>query len=145
MLCMHAQLCLTLGDPMDCSPPGSSAHGTFQARILEWVAISFFMGSSQSRDRTYISCLAGSLSHVGSPREDRGSLKFLIISFIWVVSHRKPLVLSIPNHGVFWQSRECSTNCMVLQYGSATLCLYNPGTLLNLPVTRCSWSVEWAE
>ena len=36
-----AQLCLTLSDPMDCSVPGSSAHGIFQARILEWVAIAF--------------------------------------------------------------------------------------------------------
>ena len=35
------QLCLTLCDPMDCSPPGSSVHEIFQARILEWVAISF--------------------------------------------------------------------------------------------------------
>ena len=35
---MHAQLCLTLFDPMDCSPPGSSVHGILQARILEWVA-----------------------------------------------------------------------------------------------------------
>ena len=36
-----AQLCLTLCDPMDCSLPGSSIHGLFQARILEWIAISF--------------------------------------------------------------------------------------------------------
>ena len=36
-----AQLCPTLSDPMDCSLPGSSAHGTFQARVLEWVAIAF--------------------------------------------------------------------------------------------------------
>ena len=35
------QLCPTLGNPTDCSPPGSSVHGIFQARILEWVAISF--------------------------------------------------------------------------------------------------------
>ena len=41
-----AQSCPTLSDPMDCSPPGSSVHGIFQARILEWVAISFCMGSS---------------------------------------------------------------------------------------------------
>ena len=38
---MHAQLCLILYDPVDCSPPGSSVHGIFQVRILEWVAISF--------------------------------------------------------------------------------------------------------
>ena len=36
-----AQSCLTLSDPMDCSPPGSSIHGIFQARILEWGAIAF--------------------------------------------------------------------------------------------------------
>ena len=36
-----AQLCLTLSDPMDCSPPGSSIHGIFQARVLEWGAIAF--------------------------------------------------------------------------------------------------------
>ena len=36
-----AQSCLTSCDPMDCSPPGSSIHGIFQARVLEWVAISF--------------------------------------------------------------------------------------------------------
>ena len=41
LLCSVAQLCLTLCDPMDCSPPGSSVHGIFQARILEWVAVSF--------------------------------------------------------------------------------------------------------
>ena len=36
-----AESCLTLGDPMDCSLPGSSVHGIFQARVLEWVAIAF--------------------------------------------------------------------------------------------------------
>ena len=44
---------------MDCSPPGSSVHEIFQARILEWVAISFSRGSSQPRDRTQVSCTAG--------------------------------------------------------------------------------------
>ena len=45
-----AQSCLTLGDPIDCSPPGFSVHGVFQARILEWVAISLSRGSSRPRD-----------------------------------------------------------------------------------------------
>ena len=44
---------------MDCSLPGSSVHGILQARILEWVAISFSRGSSQPRDRTRVSCIAG--------------------------------------------------------------------------------------
>ena len=48
--CLVAKLCLTLLDLMDFSPAGSSIHGISQARILEWVAISFFRGSSQLRD-----------------------------------------------------------------------------------------------
>ena len=46
----RAQLSLTLCDPMDCSPPGSSIHGMSQARILEWVAVSCSRGSSLPRD-----------------------------------------------------------------------------------------------
>ena len=52
-----AQSCQTLCDPLDCSPPGSSVHGVLQARILEWVAISFSRGYSRSRDVTCISCI----------------------------------------------------------------------------------------
>ena len=44
---------------MDCSLPGSSVHGIFQVRILELVAISFSSGSSQPRDQTWVSCIAG--------------------------------------------------------------------------------------
>ena len=40
----------TLGDPMNCSPPGSSVHGILQARILEWIVIPFSRGSSRSKD-----------------------------------------------------------------------------------------------
>ena len=50
-----AQSCLTLCDPMDCSLPGSSAHGIFQATKLGWVANSSSRGSSQHRDGTRIS------------------------------------------------------------------------------------------
>ena len=55
---MCTQLCPTLGDPMDCRPPGSSIHGIFQARILEWIVTSFSRGSSQPRDQTRVSCLS---------------------------------------------------------------------------------------
>ena len=57
--CLVPQSCLTLCDLMDCSPPGSSVHGILQARILEWVAVSFSRGSSQPRDRTQVSWIAG--------------------------------------------------------------------------------------
>ena len=49
--------CLTLCDPTDCSPPGSSVHRVFQTRILEWAAISSSRGSSWPRDQTHISCI----------------------------------------------------------------------------------------
>ena len=51
--------CPTLCDPMDCSLPGFSVHGIFQARVLEWVAISFSRGSSWPRDRTRVSHIVG--------------------------------------------------------------------------------------
>ena len=54
-----AQLCLTLCDPMDCSLPGSSIREIFQARVLEWVAISFSRRSSRHRDWTQVSCIVG--------------------------------------------------------------------------------------
>ena len=47
-----------LGDTMDCNSPGSSVHGIFQTRILEWVTIFYYKGSSQPRDRTHVSCLS---------------------------------------------------------------------------------------
>ena len=50
-----AQSCLTLCNPMDCSLLGSSIHGIFQARILEWVAMSFSRGSSRPRGWTWVS------------------------------------------------------------------------------------------
>ena len=54
-----AQSCPNPCDPVDCSPPGSSVHGILQARILEWVAISFSRGSSQPMDQTRVSLTAG--------------------------------------------------------------------------------------
>ena len=53
------QSCPTLCNPMDYSLPGSSVHGIFQARTLEWTAISFSRGSSQPRNRTQVSSTAG--------------------------------------------------------------------------------------
>ena len=57
--CLATKLFLTLCDPVDSSPLGCSVHGISQARILEWVAISFSRGSSWPRDKTHISWLAG--------------------------------------------------------------------------------------
>ena len=57
--CSVAQSCITLCNPIDCSLPGSSVKGSSQARILEWVFISFSRVSSRPSDQTWVSCLAG--------------------------------------------------------------------------------------
>ena len=65
---------------MDCSPPGSSVHGISQARILEWVAISFCMGSSLLRDQTPVSCIGRRILYCWATREAlKGALKDIYI------------------------------------------------------------------
>ena len=64
-----AQLCPTLCDPLEYSPPGSSVHGILQARILERVAISFSRGSSRPRDQTQVSHTAGRCFTIWATRE----------------------------------------------------------------------------
>ena len=63
------QSCPTLCDPTDCSPPSSSGHGILQATVLEWVGISFSRGSSQPRDQTGVSHIAGKLLTIWTTRE----------------------------------------------------------------------------
>ena len=58
-----AQSCPTLPDPMDCSPPGSSVHGIFQARVLEWGAVAFSSVGVRDRD-TILVKVPGLDSHV---------------------------------------------------------------------------------
>ena len=67
-------------DPADCSPPGFSVHGILQARILEWVAISFSRRSSQPRDRTLVSRIAGRRFNLWAIRE---ALFFFLLLLLW--------------------------------------------------------------
>ena len=64
-----ARSCPTLCDPMDSSLAGSSVHGIFQARVLEWVAISFSRRSSRPRDQNRVSCIVGRHFTVRATRE----------------------------------------------------------------------------
>ena len=70
-----AQSCLTLCDPIDCSLPGSSVHGIFQARTLECVAIPFSKGSSWPKDQTWVSYIADRSFTVWATREAMPSTK----------------------------------------------------------------------
>ena len=69
MKILVAQSCPSLCDPMDCSRPGSSVHGIFQAGILEWAAISSSRGSSRPTDQTPDSRIAGKVFTVWTARE----------------------------------------------------------------------------
>ena len=73
MLCSLAQSCLTLCNPMDCNPPDSFVHGILQARTLQWVPMLSSRGSSQPRDQTQISLIAGD----SLPYEPIGKSTFL--------------------------------------------------------------------
>ena len=78
-------MCLTLCYPMDHSLPCSSIHGIFQARVLEWGAISFSRGSSQPRNRTWVSCIVGRRFTIWATREVLSLSAILLNSaFKWV-------------------------------------------------------------
>ena len=88
-----AQSCPILCDPMDCGPPGSSIHGISQARIREWVAISFSRRSSRPRDRTQVSHIVGRqlyhLSHQGSSlisRVNINSSSIVITQYSFIIN-----------------------------------------------------------
>ena len=76
--CVYQQLSHFQLFAAPCGPPGSSVHGILQARILEWIAVSFSRGSSQPRDQTRVSCIAG--------RQIIYHLSHLI--FYYLISHR---------------------------------------------------------
>ena len=78
MLCFVTQSCPVLCNIMDCSPPGSSVHGIFQPRILEWVARPSSRGSSQPKDRTQVSRNAGGFFTPWATREAMGLWYFYI-------------------------------------------------------------------
>ena len=81
----------TLWDPMDSCPPGSSVHGISQARILEWLAISYLRGSFQARDQTQVSCIAGGFFTIRVTRES-SKVIILIIALLRYNSHTIQLI-----------------------------------------------------
>ena len=106
LTCDVAQSCPTLCDPMDCSLPGSSIHGIFQARVLEWVAISFSRGSSQPSDLTRVSHTPGRHFTVWATREPpSGPRKPLIGIFLFFLKASEPYTFGAP--------RKQKANCLL--------------------------------
>ena len=79
---VHTKSCPNVCDPMDCNLPSSSVHGIFQAKKLEWVAISFSRESTQPRDQTHISCIGKWILHLlrylGNPSVNAQHIEMLI-------------------------------------------------------------------
>ena len=115
---------------MDCSLPGSYVHGLFQARTLEWVAISFSRGSSRPRDQTPVTCITNGLLHCRqilywlSHQESLKRIKWIhthnpvhpsmlshfshvqLFETLWNVAHQAPLSMGFPRQE-YWSGLTC--------------------------------------
>ena len=136
MCVLSHSVCLTLCNSMDCSWPGPSVHGILQARTLEWVAMPSSRGSSQPRDQTQMSHIAGRFFTVWATRETPWrkvtenkymrdeNARQLIINHMWKVREKKSQHWQVPQ--LYWQ-KEDSSHCW----------------LFLLPVWVCDCDREW--
>ena len=126
--CSVTQSWLTLCNPMDCSPPGSSVHKISQARILEWVAIFFSRVSSHTRDWTCISCIDEWILYHWATREAQTKPRQnLILSCLdqWL-SLSVPCLLRLHLFTLIKESGSAfSSFIFSLPVGTAVICLLN--------------------
>ena len=136
-LFLVTQSCLTLCHPTDCNPPGSSVYEIFQARILEWVAISSSGRSSQPRDWTHVSCVscvAGGFFTCWAIRE--ASLCVYLIYFwlhwIFVAAHGLSLVAVSGDHSLVAVLGPLIAVASLVEHG-----LQNAGSVVVVHVFTC--------
>ena len=124
--CLVIQFCPILCDPMDCSLPGSSVHGIFQARILKWVVTTFSRGSSPPRDWTCVSFIGRwvlyPLNHQGSPP--------LLYSFFISYERREQTNPCEPYKKCHEGEKTGETRLRV-RISKLPCCLHDPGSLLS--------------
>ena len=89
-------------DPMDCSPPGFSAHGIFQAGILQWVVAPYSRGSSQARGQTQVSCM--------SCTGRRNPQHRTIAAIYWALITRRSVLTRTEDQKRIKKSRNCGTS-----------------------------------
>ena len=124
-------MCPTLCDPMDCSLPGPSVHGIFQARVLEWGAIAFSGVSSQPRDQTHVSCTGRRILYHWATQE---ALKWRLrnVTRIIIPNLFVPPLTETPNQWLHWSGSlrpvsqfptvaPCSKCCSFLHYHSVSV------------------------
>ena len=120
-------------DPMDCSLPGSSIHGIFQAGVLEWVAISFSRGSSQPRAGTWVSCIEGRCFTIWATRDK------LYIQTGWPIFKESPCIPSAFTSKAILCPAQLATKVKALYLTNSTEKLhsrYRSGNNLKLATTQ---------
>ena len=122
--------CPTLCDPLDCNLPGSSIHGIFQARILEWVPVPFSRGSSQFKDQTQVSHVAGGFFTSWATREAQE---------YWS-GYPVPSQQIFPTQESNWGLPHCRRILYQLSYKGSPTLIFLRKTLHNR-VERASWLV----
>ena len=130
VLCCASQSCLTLCDPRDCSPPVSSVHGVSQARIPEWVAISFSRESAWPRDQTHISCIGRQILYHWATR----GIWFSYITantYIYSLSNFFPISVMKEYWAEFPVLCRRSLLAVYLKYSSMYLSIPNSLTILS--------------
>ena len=155
--CCSVLSCVQLfSNPMDCSPPGFSVHGISQARILEWVAISFSMESSQPRDWTRVSYTGRLILYHWATREDWerrvSSVQSLstvqLFATLWTAAHQASL--SITNS---WSLLKLLSIASVMPSNHLILChpLLLPSVFTSIrvfsneSVLHIRWPKYWRE
>ena len=122
----RGQSCPTLCNTMDCSLPGSSVHGIFQASVLEWVAISSSRLSSQPRNQTSVSCMTGRFFTIWTTWEALEKVK----------APKSGLQIQVCFFIVYCEGKTKSTHSLYLDWMYAWILLYygsGEGDSLSVP------------
>ena len=96
-----SQSCPTLSDPMDCSLPGFSVHGIFQARVLEWGAIDFSVGSPTNIEFSKKLCYSLEKWCMNRRAQIKKVLYYYVIIFLWILAYTKKHICTVYRLKVF--------------------------------------------
>ena len=136
MLVISKQLYPTVWKPIDCSPSGSSVHGILQARILEQVVISFSRGSSQPRNQTQVSCIAGRFFTIWAIREALQKGIFRAMKLYCVILHWGMHVTFVKTHRLHNTKNEPHLN-----YGPWMMMVYQSWFITFNKCTVLVWAL----
>ena len=149
-MCLVAQSCLTRCNTMDCSLPGSSVHGILQARILEWVAVPSSRASSQPREWTQISSIAGGFFTIWASRTAQLAFTAILatsfptgMSLCFLIS--KLGIITIFTCAGFVMIQVVPESKSSGKVGSDHRCCSSPGTDMAQAELLKFWPTDWGQ